>query len=79
MSLKKHIGMALGLATMAEAMQVQEYTLTQNESLIGVPKPRKHLGTSTRIKVRTEPKIRVNEPCPCGSGKKAKKCCHPKF
>lgn len=79
MSLKKHIGLALGLAAMAEAMQAQEYTLLQNESLIGVHKPRKHLGTSTRIKVRTEPKIRVNEPCPCGSGKKAKKCCHPKF
>lgn len=80
MSLKKHIGMALGLAAMAEAMQVQEtYIHERNDSSIFIPKPRKHLGTSTRIKVRTEPKIRVNEPCPCGSGKKAKKCCHPKF
>jgi uncharacterized protein YecA (UPF0149 family) len=25
--------------------------------------------------VRTEPKIQNNEPCPCGSGKKFKKCC----
>ncbi len=25
--------------------------------------------------VRTEPKIGRNEPCPCGSGKKHKKCC----
>lgn len=25
--------------------------------------------------VRTEPKIQRNEPCPCGSGKKYKKCC----
>jgi hypothetical protein len=25
--------------------------------------------------VRTEPKIGRNEPCPCGSGKKYKKCC----
>lgn len=24
---------------------------------------------------RTTPKIRPNEPCPCGSGKKYKKCC----
>jgi uncharacterized protein YecA (UPF0149 family) len=25
--------------------------------------------------VRTTPKIGRNEPCPCGSGKKYKKCC----
>lgn len=25
--------------------------------------------------VRIEPKIRRNDPCPCGSGKKYKKCC----
>jgi preprotein translocase subunit SecA len=24
---------------------------------------------------RTEPKVGRNEPCPCGSGKKYKKCC----
>lgn len=27
------------------------------------------------VDVRTEPKIGRNEPCPCGSGKKHKKCC----
>lgn len=27
------------------------------------------------IPVRTEPKIRRNDLCPCGSGKKYKKCC----
>jgi uncharacterized protein len=26
---------------------------------------------------RTEPKISVNDPCPCGSGKKYKRCCSP--
>ena len=26
--------------------------------------------------VRSEPKVGRNDPCPCGSGKKAKKCCH---
>ena len=26
---------------------------------------------------RASPKVGRNEPCPCGSGKKAKKCCHP--
>lgn len=25
---------------------------------------------------RTAPKVGRNDPCPCGSGKKAKKCCH---
>jgi uncharacterized protein YecA (UPF0149 family) len=24
---------------------------------------------------RTEPRVGRNDPCPCGSGKKAKKCC----
>ena len=26
--------------------------------------------------VRSEPKVGRNDPCPCGSGKKSKKCCH---
>lgn len=30
------------------------------------------------VPVRTEPKIGRNEPCPCGSGKKFKKCCNEK-
>lgn len=79
--MKKHIGLALGLAAFAGAMQVQKSSMYEprHGSPIGVPKPRKHLGTSTRIKVRTEPKIKVNARCPCGSGKKAKKCCHKKY
>ena len=34
-------------------------------------------GKAPQIKqfVRSEPKIGRNEPCPCGSGKKYKKCC----
>jgi len=28
--------------------------------------------------VRTEPKVGRNSPCPCGSGKKVKKCCTSK-
>ncbi|MDD4298987.1 MAG: SEC-C metal-binding domain-containing protein, partial [Bacilli bacterium] len=24
-------------------------------------------------------KVNRNDPCPCGSGKKYKKCCYPKF
>lgn len=82
---KKTMGLAFGLAMIAEAMMddamIDErvYIPKINDSRIGNPKPKKHLGTSTRIKVRTEPKIRVNEPCPCGSNKKAKKCCHKKY
>jgi len=30
------------------------------------------------VPIRTEPKIGRNEPCPCGSGKKFKKCCNEK-
>ncbi len=30
---------------------------------------------SSQMPVRAEPKIGRNEPCPCGSGKKYKKCC----
>jgi uncharacterized protein YecA (UPF0149 family) len=25
--------------------------------------------------IKTQPKVGRNEPCPCGSGKKYKKCC----
>jgi hypothetical protein len=27
--------------------------------------------------VRATPKVGANDPCPCGSGKKHKKCCRP--
>lgn len=37
-----------------------------------------HLFPPTYTLVRTEPKIGRNDPCPCGSGKKYKKCCLPK-
>lgn len=30
---------------------------------------------SFRSKVRTGPKVGRNEPCPCGSGQKFKRCC----
>ncbi|HIE11729.1 MAG TPA: hypothetical protein EYP62_08950, partial [Kiritimatiellae bacterium] len=31
---------------------------------------------SARVPVRrTQPKVGRNDPCPCGSGKKYKKCC----
>lgn len=36
---------------------------------------KKQLAAKDTEPVRTEPKIQNNEPCPCGSGKKYKKCC----
>jgi SWIM/SEC-C metal-binding protein len=42
--------------------------LSDLERLIDGPRPRKSASGS-------EPRIGRNEPCPCGSGKKYKKCC----
>ena len=42
--------------------QVQTLHLSENEVLIGV-------------KPSTVEKVGRNDPCPCGSGKKYKKCC----
>lgn len=33
------------------------------------------VGESPSIVQRAEPKVGRNDPCPCGSGKKFKKCC----
>ena len=32
-----------------------------------------------QVVVNTGAKVSRNDPCPCGSGKKYKKCCYPKF
>ncbi len=37
--------------------------------------PRSAAAGSTALRQRTGPKIGRNDPCPCGSGKKYKKCC----
>lgn len=34
-----------------------------------------HLGQPRTPVTRTAPKVGWNDPCPCGSGKKYKKCC----
>jgi uncharacterized protein len=36
---------------------------------------RRELAETAETYVRSEPKIGRNEPCPCGSGRKYKKCC----
>lgn len=38
------------------------------------PKP---APATAMLRQASKPKVARNAPCPCGSGKKAKKCCHP--
>jgi uncharacterized protein YchJ len=38
-------------------------------------KPTKKQMNQVVFPIRTEPKYQNNEPCPCGSGNKYKKCC----
>lgn len=41
-----------------------------------MPKVKYTRGTSAKVRdSKTDPKIGRNQPCPCGSGKKYKKCC----
>jgi uncharacterized protein YecA (UPF0149 family) len=43
------------------------YAVPPNPALPAQPKPKPHIAP---------PKIHRNDPCPCNSGRKAKKCCH---
>ena len=61
------------LSYMADKEQMRELdNIRQYHESIGLTQ-RKIKGKI--VSVRTEPKIQNNEPCPCGSGKKYKKCC----
>jgi len=51
----------------------RESTTAQN-SMLDV-KPSKKMRELNFVAARTEPKVGRNDPCPCGSGKKYKKCC----
>lgn len=53
------------------ASMVKEKYIRQAEKII---KPMKLVPTETQLN-RTPPKVGRNEPCPCGSGIKFKKCC----
>lgn len=57
-----------------EPIQSFDYTGRGENTFL---KPRKITGTI--VPVRTEPKIKRNEPCICGSGLKYKKCCSKEF
>lgn len=50
----------------AGLMSAHEYFRKEREDDLGVPAPESR---------RSTPKIGRNDPCPCGSGKKYKKCC----
>jgi len=43
----------------------------------GTANPRVQQGRSKPVKIKK--KVGRNDPCPCGSGKKYKKCCYPKY
>ena len=56
------------VARMEEEQKKQEQEMQLNKGAAGEEKVRKPLK-------RTEEKVGRNAPCPCGSGKKYKKCC----
>ena len=60
-----HLGVAMGLTGLAGSMYFPD-------------SPSKKSLRGKLVDVRTEPKVRRNEKCPCGSGKKNKKCCATK-
>jgi preprotein translocase subunit SecA len=51
-------------------------TLKKEIESYGTLKPEKKKRV---VPVKKNMKVGRNEPCPCGSGKKYKKCCHPKY
>ncbi|MNO77360.1 hypothetical protein D3C76_684670 [compost metagenome] len=61
---------------MLDAKAEYLYTLSQWEGIFSEEK-RKEISKSYKESktVRNENKIGRNDPCPCGSGKKYKKCC----
>ena len=44
---------------------------------VAVPQQTAHDGTVTQAPKKAQSKVGPNDPCPCGSGKKYKKCCRP--
>ena len=57
------------------------YAVAQQAAAAGVatePNPMaeaSQAGSQARTYVREQPKVGRNDPCPCGSGRKFKKCC----
>jgi tetratricopeptide (TPR) repeat protein len=62
----------LGRSAEADAIEAAEQ---QREKAARIIAQAKAAGAEAVPFVRTDPKISRNDPCPCGSGKKYKKCC----
>jgi hypothetical protein len=60
---------------MLEAKAEWLYTLEQWEDILSVEKRIEIRKEFNRSKTATSSKVGRNDPCPCGSGKKYKKCC----
>ncbi|MCL5271340.1 MAG: preprotein translocase subunit SecA [bacterium] len=60
-----------GRQSVAEAVRSAHTAKAEGDGRAEAP-PEPHRGVTVR---RAQPKIGPNEPCPCGSGKKYKKCC----
>ncbi|HWG18900.1 MAG TPA: DUF1186 domain-containing protein [Terracidiphilus sp.] len=63
-----------GFSAMDDFDPEDEDDLDEFEPWVGLPEPGWITSTSEPYR-RPEPKVGRNEPCPCGSGKKYKKCC----
>lgn len=53
-------------------MYIRNYELPEANYDYGMTKKQMN---QVVVPIRTEPKYQNNEPCPCGSGNKYKKCC----
>ncbi len=59
-----------------EGVETDASNATHREKLGGHVKDLHAYWKARRQVVSTTPKVGRNDPCPCGSGKKHKKCCH---
>ncbi len=56
--------------------QVKAETAAEEHHVHGPGCSHHHHHHQVETYVRAQPKVGRNDPCPCGSGKKSKKCCH---
>ncbi|MCD6471227.1 preprotein translocase subunit SecA [bacterium] len=56
---------------------ISDLTFRQNNQEIKLSGPRKTVQENKIVKLKKKPGR--NDPCPCGSGKKYKNCCYPKY
>ena len=63
------------LMLLEPALQQEERRVERRERAYAYSAPEKEAGKTAQPVVRKEGKVGRNDPCPCGSGKKYKKCC----